>query len=381
MNKFLISLATVVAFALSGFAAHADGHEGGVKVSGFIQQIIGAGDKVDGGITEKFTRFGFSADTTTDNGWTVGGSMNLEMGNLAAGTGLSGFGPTNNNMYIQTDNATISIGNTANAASLLIPRVGGMVPGSGHDGGYQFLFDGGNLASQGVGFAEAYYAMSASSVTIQAPAINGISVAGTYTPSMEFNSADGINRRATDLAPEHGETAHIAAAISGEFDGMSYTLGVATINGNSASLINDAANNDLASVTAAFRGTMGNISVGAHFFNNGDSFGNSGDTVKAEHSGYTVAGEYVMGNITVGIGYAKQELVRGTAAQAVATTLTTANAGNVRVDTVTYFGIGYSLGGGVNTYVQLNNLDHSDGDVATVEADPTVVFAGISLGF
>ena len=62
MNKFLITLATLVAFALSG-VAHAD-----AKVSGFLQQIIGAGDDVDGGITYKFNRVAFGADTTLDNG-------------------------------------------------------------------------------------------------------------------------------------------------------------------------------------------------------------------------------------------------------------------------------------------------------------------------
>ena len=82
MNKFLITLATLVAFALSG-VAHAD-----AKVSGFLQQIIGAGDDVDGGITYKFNRFAFGADTTLDNGWTAGGSFAIEVGNLAAG-GLS----------------------------------------------------------------------------------------------------------------------------------------------------------------------------------------------------------------------------------------------------------------------------------------------------
>ena len=72
MNKFLITLATVVAMALNG-VAFAD-----AKVSGFMQHMVGAGDDIDGGITQKFTRFSFGADTTTDNGWTVGGSMAIE---------------------------------------------------------------------------------------------------------------------------------------------------------------------------------------------------------------------------------------------------------------------------------------------------------------
>ena len=92
MNKILITIATIVAFALSS-VAFAD-----VKVSGFMQQIVGAGDDVDGGITYKFNRYAFGADTTTDNGWTVGGSFAIEVGNLAGG-GLSGYLPSSNFLW------------------------------------------------------------------------------------------------------------------------------------------------------------------------------------------------------------------------------------------------------------------------------------------
>ena len=51
MNKFLITLATLVAFTLSGFASYAQ------TVSGQMQRIIGLGDDVDGGIAEQFTKF------------------------------------------------------------------------------------------------------------------------------------------------------------------------------------------------------------------------------------------------------------------------------------------------------------------------------------
>ena len=88
-----------------------------------------------------------------------------------------------------------------------------------------------------------------------------------------------------------------------------------------------------------------------------------------------------MGNITVGVGYAHQELVRGTRAQAAATTLTSAAANNVREDTITMVGIGYNMGGGVSSWVQLSSNEHSDGDHATTEVDPQVIFAGITLGF
>ena len=374
MNKFLITLATLVAFALSS-VAHAD-----VKISGFLQQIVGAGDEVDGGVTYKFNRFSFGADTTTDNGWTVGGSFAAEFGNMAAG-GMSGYLPTSNSMYIQTDMATITIGSTGDAVTNLVPRIGNMAPGGGHDAGYQFLFDGGAIAANGVNYAEAYYAMAANRINVALPSVNGFTVQATYTPDMGINSGSGISRTAANstVSASHGETTHVAISYSGEMDGMSYTIGVGSINGNAIGTLGTGAtstNNDLASIAGAIKVTMGNIAMGVHAFDNGDSWGQSEDADKASHSGYTVMATYNMGNVTVGAGYAHEEKALGTRGA------TTAQAGNlVAEDSITIVGIGYNLGGGVSTNLQLSNIDHTDGDHATTEADPQVLFANISLGF
>ena len=374
MNKFLITLATLVAFALSS-VAHAD-----VKISGFLQQIVGAGDEVDGGVTYKFNRFSFGADTTTDNGWTVGGSFAAEFGNMAAG-GMSGYLPTSNSMYIQTDMATITIGSTGDAVTNLVPRIGNMAPGGGHDAGYQFLFDGGAIAANGVNYAEAYYAMAANRINIALPSVNGFTVQATYTPDMGINSGSGISRTAANstVSASHGETTHVAISYSGEMEGMSYTIGLGSINGNAIGTLGTGAtstNNDLASIAGAIKVTMGNIAMGVHAFDNGDSWGQSEDADKASHSGYTVMATYNMGNVTVGAGYAHEEKALGTRGA------TTAQAGNlVAEDSITIVGIGYNLGGGVSTNLQLSNIDHTDGDHATTEADPQVLFANISLGF
>jgi hypothetical protein len=378
MNKILITIATIVAFALSS-VAFAD-----VKVSGFMQQIVGAGDDVDGGITYKFNRFAFGADTTTDNGWTVGGSFAIEVGNLAGG-GLSGYLPSSNSMYIQTDMGTLSVGATADAVTGLIPRIGNMVPGGGHDAGYMFLFDGGSGANNGVQFAEAYYAMANNRINIAFPSVNGFSVQATYTPDMGINNGSGISRTAANatVSASHGETTHIAVQYSGETEGMSYTVGVGSINGNSQGTLGNVnssgqatSNNDLSSFVAAIKFTMGDLAFGVHAFDNGSSFGANTDTVQADHSGYTTMATWAMGNITLGVGYAHEEKTLGTRA---ATTTQAANL--VAEDSITMIGIGYNMGGGVGTYVQLSNIDHTDGDHATAEVDPQVLFAGITLGF
>ena len=375
MNKFLITLATLVAFSLSG-VAYAD-----AKVSGFMQRILGMGDDVDGGVSEQFTRFAIGADTTTDSGWTVGGSMSIQTAATTGGTYL----PSSNHMYVQTDMMTVNIGNTADAVTSLVPAVGAMVPGGGNDAGYQYLFDAGNLATWTVSGREAYYAGNHAKIDVDLPAINGISVGFSYTPSMEFNGANPSARAQAETTANHGETIHAGISYSAEMDGMSYTIGLGIVSGNSqsqsAGSANAVTNNDLAAFSGAIKITMGDMTVGFSGYDNGDSFGASTDAVKAKNSGYSAAITYAMGNITLGAGYGHQELVRGTRAQAAATTLTSAAAGNVRADSVTMIGLGYNMGGGVNTFVQLSNNDHTDGDHATTEVDPQVLFAGISLGF
>ena len=90
------------------------------------------------------------ADTTTDNGWTIGGSFAVSVDPLLAGSG-DNYLPTSNSMYIQTDMGTMTIGQTGDAATNIVPRVGAMVPGDGHDGYYFAMFDSGVLATSDTG--------------------------------------------------------------------------------------------------------------------------------------------------------------------------------------------------------------------------------------
>ena len=386
MNKFLITLVAVFSFTVAG-VANAE-----MTMSGSLIQFVAMGDKVDGGISSKFNRMTFGGNTTTDNGWTVGGSFSAEFSTYADPS-KSAYLPTSNSMYIATDMGTLSVGQTADATTALIPRVGNMVPGGGHDAGYQYLFDSGTVGGNGVAFAEAYYAMAVSRVHFALPSMNGFSVAITYTPSMEFNTTANINRVQASAAEggAHGETIHVAAQYAGALDDMSYTIGVGTIRGNSQAnsatslmLVND--NNDLSSVVGAIQVTAGNLTVGGHWYNNGDSFGANSDAIKAKEDGYTVSATYAMGNVTVGAGFAHQELVRGTRAATDRGTAVGASApgtaGHVREDSVTMLGLGYNMGGGVNTFIQYNSMNHTDGDFTTAtDVDPSVLLVGISLGF
>ena len=382
MNKFLIILVAVFSFAVAG-VANAE-----MTMSGNLSQFVAMGDKIDGGVTSKFNRMTFGANTTTDNGWTVGGSFAMEYGSVGSGANSS-YLPTSNSMYIQTDMGTAAIGQTADGVTALVPRIGAMTPGAGHDAGYQYLYDAGNGATNGVSFAEAYYAMAASKVDIRLPSVNGFSAGVSYTPSQEFTPDLAVTRGQGDNNARHGETVHAAVSYSGETEGMSYTIAVGSITGNAQgnSATNTLAtftNNDLNATTAAVKVVSGNFTVGAHWYNNGDSFGASADAVQAKDDGYTVALEYAMGNITLGALFAHQELVYGTRAASdhTKTTITATNAGQVYEDSVTILGIGYNMGGGVNTFVQYNQMSHTDGTHATTtDVDPSVLIAGITLGF
>jgi hypothetical protein len=384
MNKFLITLVAALSFAVAG-VANAE-----MTMSGSMMHVAAMGDKVDGGISSKFNRMTFGANTTTDNGWTVGGSFSAEYSSYADPS-KSAYLPTSNSMYVTTDLGTVSIGQTVDAVISLVPRIGAMVPGGGHDAGYQFLFDGGIGASNGVAFAEAYYAMASSRINYMLPSVNGFSVGVTYTPELAFNTNASIVRVADATTQNHGETMHAAVSYAGETEGISYTIALGSITGNSQGntsngVVGELAtftNNDLSSITGAIKIVSGNFTIGGHWYNNGDSFGASADAIQAKDDGYTVAIEYAMGNITLGALYAHQELVRGTrAATNRSPAAAAATAGNVYEDGVTIIGVGYNMGGGVSTFVQYNQMSHTDGDHAVVtDVDPSVLIAGITLGF
>jgi hypothetical protein len=382
MNKFLITLVAAMSLLVANIAS-AD-----VKISGSTGALINMGDKVDGGITSKFNRFQFTADATMDNGWTYSGFFSTEI--KAAGTRSFAL-PTSNGVSIGTGMATISIGNVADAVTALVPRIGAMVPGSGHDGGFQFLsggdtkWGGSGVAGQ-VGFAEAYYAYNSSRINVSLPSVNGFSVAASYTPAMDMNDGATNARVNNPNSARHGETVHVGVQYAGEMDGISYTLGLGSISGNSEgnSLTTTVAtkdNNDLSVFTAALKVSMGNITIGGHMYDNSDSFGAASDANKAANSGYTVSMEYGMGNITVGAGIAHQEKTMGTRA-ATDSTAGAGVAGNVYEDSITMIGVGYNMGGGVNSFVQYNSGTTTDGNHATVtDKDPSVLSMGITLGF
>jgi hypothetical protein len=382
MNKFLITLVAAMSLLVANIAS-AD-----VKISGMTGALASMGDKVDGGITSKFNRFQFTADATMDNGWTYSGFFATEI--KAAGTRSFAL-PTSNGVSIGTGFATISIGSVADAVTSLVPRIGAMVPGGGHDAGYQFLAGGDSGLGRGgvgtqVGFAEAYYAYNSSRINVALPSVNGFTLNASYTPAMDMNDGAGIARTNTVNANVHGETVHVAVSYSGEMEGMSYTIGAGQISGNSegnalTTTVATKDNNDLSVFTAALKVAMGNITVGAHMYDNGDSFGAASDADKASNSGYTVSMEYGMGNITIGVGIAHQEKAMGTRA-ATDSTDGVGVASNVNADDITMFGIGYNMGGGVNSFIQYNSASTDDGNhVVVTDVDPSILSMGITLGF
>ena len=373
MNKFLITLVAALSLVVTNIAS-AD-----VKISGMTGVLASMGDKVDGGITSKFNRFMFTADATMDNGWTYSGSFATEIK-----SNRSFALPTSNSVSIGTDMATISLGATADAITSLVPRIGAMVPGGGHDAGYQFLAGGDSgFGTAGVGgqvaFAEAYYAYNSARVNVALPSVNGFSIQATYTPAMDQTDAVANTRTNNANSASHGEATHVAVQYSGEMDGASYTIGLGSITGNSegnfaTSTLSTYDNNDLSSFTGAIKISMGNITLGAHGYDNNDSFGAASDANKAANSGYTVAMEYAMGNITLGAGIAHQSKTLGTRAATNQATPAAGTAGNVYEDDLTMFGIGYNMGGGVNSFIQYNSASTDDGNhVVVTDVDPSIL--------
>jgi len=343
-----------------------------IAISGFFQQIIGMGDDTTGGITHEFDRINFSGSTTTDNGWEVSGVLQHEptLDRTAA--------PTTLHIAVTNNLGTVAIGHTMDAVSFTIGRVAAMVPGGGTDAGYQYLFFSGTQGDRGVRFAEAYYAMNGARVLYSPPSINGINIKVSYTPTHDNNTMASRGRTTNGAAGQnHQETVEAAASYSGEMEGIGYSIAVGSKNGNGIASFGNTGN-DLQAITGSIKLTHGDFTLGYHMYDNGDSFGKSDDNTKAASSGQNMALTYNMGNITLGVGWSEMESVNGTAYN---TAVGHDGAADVRSTNITHMGIGYNLGGGVGTFLQLSDYDINDGDAATTEVSPQVIFAGINVGF
>jgi hypothetical protein len=365
MKKIIIG-AFALAFAITS-AARAD-----VAITGFFQQIVGMGDDTTGGITHEFDRINFNASTTTDNGWEVGGALSHEptFDRTAA--------PTTLHIYVNTDLGNVAIGHTMDAVSFTMGRVAAMVPGGGTDAGYQYLFYSGTKGDRGVRFGEAYYAFNSARVLYTPPSINGVNIKISYTPTQDNRTMASRGRTANGAGlNNHQETVEVAASYSGELEGIGYSVGIGSKNGNGIDNFGTLAN-DLQVLTGSIKLTQGAWTLGYHIYDNGSSFGKSDDSTKASSHGYNVALTHSMGNIVIGVGYSEMEAVDGSAWN---TAAAGSNADGAQSTNITNIGISYNLGGGVGTYVQMSDYDISDGKADTTEISPQVIFAGISLGF
>ena len=368
MRKILKGALALVTSAFFFGSAQAE-----LEISGYFQQIVGMGDDTTGGITHEFDRINFSGSTTTDNGWTVTGVLQHEptLDRTAA--------PTTLHMTVSNNLGTLAIGHTMDAVSFTIGRVAAMVPGGGIDAGFQYLFSGAvTQGDRGVKFGEAYYAMNGARVLYSPPSINGINVKVSYTPSQDYNTMAARGRSTNGgVGQNHQETLEAAASYSGEMEGIGYSVAIGTKNGNGIASFGNTGN-DLQVITGSIKLTHGDFTVGYHMYDNGDSFGKSDDNTKASSDGQNIALTYNMGNVTLGVGWGEMEAVNGTAYN---TAIGHDSASHVRSTNITHMGIGYNLGGGVNTFLQLSDFDINDGDAATTEVSPQVIYAGINVGF
>ncbi|PPR27799.1 MAG: hypothetical protein CFH31_01319, partial [Alphaproteobacteria bacterium MarineAlpha9_Bin1] len=198
------------------------------------------------------------------------------------------------------------------------------------------------------------------------------------TPTQDNRTMASRGRTANGAGlNNHQETVEVAASYNGELEGIGYSVGIGSKNGNGIDNFGTLAN-DLQVLTGSIKLTQGAWTLGYHIYDNGSSFGKSDDSTKASSHGYNVALTHAMGNIVIGVGYSEMEAVDGTAWN---TAAAGSNADGAQSTNITNIGISYNLGGGVGTYIQMSDYDINDGKANTIEISPQVIFAGISLGF
>ncbi len=382
MRKILIGTTALLAVGAYATTSSAD-----VSLSGFTQYLVGSSDQTTiagqsgaaastsdpAGIADgRFTRIYFNAETTTDNGLTVGTTQSLisDVVNNTTPDNTGGL-PTKQNIYINTAMGTIDIGNTASATTTILARPTGSIPGADIDTGYAVVhFMSGDTANTFEGFNEYGYANNAAKLTWVSNSYDGLKMAVSYTPDTgETVAGDGNNASAQTVTNSvlqgFSDVIGIAAGYSGAFEGVDVNIGISWEGGNGATVSN-VEYEDLNQVAIHGTVSMAGFTLGYMWHDRGDSGGivtTNGDGGDAN----VVTAKYTTGAITVG----------GALANSIYTTA--ANADNDDEE-VTY-GIGYNLGGGVDTYVAYFSREQDAGVNSTTRTDASGIFAGINFSF
>jgi len=382
MRKILIGTTALLAVGAYATTAAAD-----VSLSGFTQYLVGSSDQTTlagqtggaastsdpGGISDgRFTRINFTAETTTDNGLTVGTTQTLvsDVVNNTTPDNTGGL-PTKQNIYINTAMGTIDIGNTASATTAVLARPTGAIPGADVDTGYAVVhFMTGDGANAYEGFNEYGYANNAGKVTWVSNSYEGLTLGVSYTPdSSETVAGDGSNASAqtvtNSILGNFSDVIGIAARYNGNFEGVDVNIGASWEGGNGATIAN-VEYEDLAQVTIHTQISMSGFMLGYMWHDRGDSGGivtTNGDGGDAN----VVTVNYTTGAITIGATLANS-------------TYTTAASADNEDEEVTY-GIGYNLGGGVTTHLTYFDREQNTGANSTARTDASGIYAGIGFAF
>ncbi len=382
MRKILIGTTALLAVGAYASTASAD-----VSLSGFTQYLVGSSDQTTNagetggamattdpsGISDgRFTRVVFNAETTTDNGITVGTTQSLisDVVNNTTPDNTGGL-PTKQNIYINTAMGTIDIGNTASATTAILARPTGAIPGADVDTGYAVVhFMSGDAGNAYEGFNEWGYANNAAKVTWTSNSYEGITMGVSYTPDTGETVAGDGNNAATaavtnSIIGGYSDVIGIAARYNGNFEGVDVNIGASWEGGN-AGTVSGVEYEDLAQVTIHTQISMSGFMLGYMWHDRGDSGGivtTNGDGGDAN----VVTVNYTTGAINIG------------ASLASSTYTTAANADND--DDEGTYGIGYNLGGGVTTHLTYFDREQKSGANSTARTDASGIYAGIGFAF
>ncbi len=301
-------------------------------------------DGFDRGI---FNRFSFSYANTLESGLEVKGKIS----HMYLRDDVQQDSPDEVWLSVGGGFGTVTMGHHAMAACATMPRPIAFVPG-GVNATWHSLFAGTPVLATNVTFSEMFYCQTPSAISYSTPKMGGLKATVTYAPNTEATQLRGVG--AAIQQPNNAQDyLDVAASFSSDMGGMSVDVGAS---------YQTASDNAVDSVSVAGTVSMGGATVGASWFDNGDT----SSVYRSGSTGWNIGAKYALGALTPAVTFSsqKQEMT------------------GVE-ETALVAGVNYELGGGFSVFAEYLGLETEtptdDGGMSS--DDETLLMSGVIVSF
>ena len=315
--------------------------QGEVTVGGLVEVIGGTSDHDNGkdGLDRGlFSRINLGYSKTLDNGLEINAAINDIVHQEVD------YAPSVVFVSVGGGFGTVTMGNHAPAACATMPRPIALVPG-GVNATWHSLFMG--VSTANVTHSEYGYCSTPTAISYSTPAMGGLSAMVTFAPNTDSDQVVAIGSAEKSMTNATDYMA-FAGKFSTDMGGMSLNLGAA---------YQTAADDMIDSATVAGTVGFGAATLGASWYDNGDS----NVIYRSGFTGWTIGANYAIGSVKPSFTYSSQE-----------------NDETDVEETALVVGVNYTVGGGMSVFAEYLGMETT---TAGVTDDETILMSGVIVGF